>query len=167
MLTVERLNPGTDAEHSRGLLRLTVETERPEVVACRDCGTLAADHGRREHRLADAPCFATPVQLIWRKRRWRCREQRCPTGVWSEEHPALPARAKLTARAVEWAVQTLRWDDSTVSALARQLGWGHLPLAGGGLAHPDGRHPHPSPPGPQRRTRPRRAAGRSGHARGR
>ncbi|WP_432483561.1 hypothetical protein [Kineococcus esterisolvens] len=80
--------------------------------------------------MADAPCFATPVQLIWRKRRWRCREQRCPTDVWSEEHPALPARAKLTARAVEWAVQTLRWNDSTVSALARQLGWGHLPLAG-------------------------------------
>ncbi|WP_407659559.1 hypothetical protein [Kineococcus indalonis] len=62
------------------------------------------------------------MQLIWRKRRWRCREQRCPTGVWSEEHPALPARAKLTARAVEWSVQTLRWDDSTVCALARQLG---------------------------------------------
>lgn len=104
------------------MLRLTVQTDRPEVVACRDCGVLAADHGRREHRLADAPCFETPVQLIWRKRRWRCREPRCPTGIWSEEHPALPTRARLSTRAVEWAVQTPRWDDSTVSALARQLG---------------------------------------------
>jgi transposase len=94
LLVSNRLD--ADAEHPRGLLRLTVETGRPEVVACRDCGVLAADHGRREHRLADAPCFATPVQLIWRKRRWRCREQRCPTGVWSEDHPDLPARAKLT-----------------------------------------------------------------------
>ena len=120
LLALDRLQP--DAQQPRGLLRLTVQTDPPEVVACRSCGVLAADHGRREHRLADAPAFATPVQLIWRKRRWRCREPRCPTGVWSEEHPALPARAKLTTRAVAWAVQTLRWDDSTVSALARQLG---------------------------------------------
>jgi transposase len=66
LLALNRSEPSTDsdAEHPRGLLRLTVETERPEVVACRDCGVLAADHGRREHRLADAPCFGTPVQLI-------------------------------------------------------------------------------------------------------
>ena len=117
LLAVDRLEVGD--EHPRGL---TVQTDHPVVGACRDCGVLAADHGRREHRLTDAPAFATPVQLIWRKRRWRCREPRCPTGVWSEEHPALPARAKLSTRAIEWAVQTLRWDDSTVSALARQLG---------------------------------------------
>lgn len=124
LLALDRLDPdpSPDARHPRGLLRLTVQTSPPEVVACQTCGVLAADHGRREHRLADAPGFGTPVQLSWRKRRWRCREPRCPTGVWSEEHPALPARSKLTARAVAWAVQTLRWDDSTVSALARQLG---------------------------------------------
>ncbi len=120
LVALERVE--ADAECTRGLLRLTVETRAPTVVACRQCGVLAADHGRGEHRLADAPCFGTPVQLIWRKRRWRCREPRCPTGVWSEEHRALPARAKLTTRAVGWAIQTLRWDDSTVSALARQLG---------------------------------------------
>lgn len=62
------------------------------------------------------------MQLIWRKRRWRCRESRCPTGVWSEQHPALPVRAKLTTRAVTWAIQTPRWDDSTVSAFASQVG---------------------------------------------
>ena len=124
LLAVDRFDPdpSPDAEHPRGLLRLTVQTDPPEVVACRDCGVFAGDHGRRDHRLADAPCFGTPVQLVWRKRRWRCRELGCSTGVWSEEHPALPARAKLTVRAVAWAVQTLRWDDSTVSALARQLG---------------------------------------------
>ncbi|MCI3926377.1 ISL3 family transposase [Paenibacillus sp. TRM 82003] len=101
LLALHRLDPdpSPDAEHPRGLLRLTVQTGPPEVVACRDCGVLAADHGRREHRMADAPCFGTPVQLIWRKRRWRRREQRCPTGVWSEEHPALPERTKLTIRA--------------------------------------------------------------------
>ncbi|WP_432506683.1 ISL3 family transposase [Kineococcus arenarius] len=122
LLAFDRLAPSVDAEHPRGLLRLTIQTDPPAIVACHRCGVLTADHGRREHRLADAPAFGTPVQLIWRKRRWRCREPRCPAGAWSEEHPALPVRAKLTARAVAWATQTLRWDDSTVSALARQLG---------------------------------------------
>ena len=119
LLTLTRLHP--DAEHPRGLLRLTIQTDAPEVVACRRCAVVATAHGRRDHHLADAPAFGSPVQLVWRKRRWRCREARCPTGVWSEEHSALPARAKLTTRAVQWAVQTLRWDDSTGSALARQL----------------------------------------------
>jgi len=122
LIGLGRAEASTSAERSRGLLRLTVETDRPSVVACQGCGVLAADHGRREHRSADAPCFGTPVQLIWRMRRWRCPQPRCPAGVWSEEHPALPARAKLTTRAVAWTIQTLRWDDSTVSALARRLG---------------------------------------------
>ncbi|MGY1496855.1 transposase family protein [Streptomyces sp. QTS52] len=93
LLTLVRVDAGTEtaAEHPHGLLRLTVETARSPLVACHSCGVLAADHGRREHRLADASCFGTPVHLIWRNRRWRCREPRCPTGVWSEEHPALPA----------------------------------------------------------------------------
>lgn len=74
LLTVDRFECNPNAAHSRGLLRLTMETERSKFIACRDRGVLAADHGRREHRLADAPYFETPVQLIWRKRRWRCRE---------------------------------------------------------------------------------------------
>lgn len=127
-------HPG-DSQYPRGLLRLTVPTDPPEVVACRGCGVLAADHGRREHRLADAPCFATPVQLMWRNRRWRCREPRCPTGVWSEERPACLARAELTTRAVAWAVQASRWDGSTVSALAHQLSVDWCTLMGAIRAH--------------------------------
>lgn len=81
-------------------------------MACTRCGVIAGDHGRREHHLADAPAIATEVQLIWRKRRRRCREPRCPTGVWSEEHPALPTRSKLTTRAARLAgVDTLGVDE--------------------------------------------------------
>ncbi|MEZ0167059.1 ISL3 family transposase [Kineococcus sp. LSe6-4] len=123
LIEVERLDP--DGQHRRGLIRLTVATDPVadgEVVACHGCGVLAADHGRRTHRLADAPVLGTPTELVWRKRRWRCREPRCPVGTWTEEHPDLPARTKLTTRAVAWAIATLRWDDSTVSAIARQLG---------------------------------------------
>jgi transposase len=120
---VERLAP--DGRNRRGLIRLTVATDPVtdgEIIACHGCGVLAADHGRRTHRLADAPILGTPTELVWRKRRWRCREPRCEVVTWTEEHPDLPARAKLTTRAVAWAVQTLRWDDSTISAIARQLG---------------------------------------------
>ncbi|MEZ0492692.1 helix-turn-helix domain-containing protein [Kineococcus sp. TBRC 1896] len=90
LVALERVE--ADAECIRGLLRLTVDTKPPTVVAL------------------------PPV------RGSRCCEPRCPMGVWSEQHQALPTRAKLTTRAVEWAIQTLRWDYSTVSALARQLG---------------------------------------------
>lgn len=62
LLAVDR--PLYDAQYPRGLLRLTVQTDPPEVVACRTCGVLAVDHGRREHRPADAPAFAIPVQLL-------------------------------------------------------------------------------------------------------
>ncbi|MGI4896000.1 MAG: transposase family protein, partial [Janthinobacterium lividum] len=110
LIDVERLVP--DGQHRRGLLRLTVQTDpvaAGEIVACHGCGVLAADHGRRIHRLADAPVLGSPAELIWRKRRWRCPEPRCRVSTWTEDHPDLPARAKLTTRAVAWAVHTLRW----------------------------------------------------------
>ena len=120
LLAVERHE--ISHEHPRGLVRLTIQTIRPELVACLGCGVPAADHGRGVHRLADAPVFGVPCELVWRKRRYRCREPRCVVGVWSEQHPALPARAALSSRAVSWVMGVLRWDDSTVAALARQLG---------------------------------------------
>lgn len=45
-----------------------------------------------------------------------------PRQTWTEQHPFAAKRAKLTARAVEWAVDALRHDDTTVAALARRLG---------------------------------------------
>jgi len=73
-------------------------------------------------RLHDTPCFGRSVLVRWHKRIWRCGEQRCRAGTWTEDHPYAPARSKLTARAVRWAVDALRHDDTTVSAIARHLG---------------------------------------------
>lgn len=42
--------------------------------------------------------------------------------TWTEQHPYAAARSRLTSRAVEWAVDALRHDDTTVSAIARHLG---------------------------------------------
>jgi hypothetical protein len=72
--------------------------------------------------LHDAPCFARVTLLRWLVRIWRCREPLCPTQNFTEVHDIAPSRMVLTTRAVGWATSALSWDDTTVSALARQLG---------------------------------------------
>ncbi len=105
-----------------GVLVFDVETDQ-DVDGCRVCGVVAIGHGRRVHVLHDGPCFGRPVVVRWLKRVWRCREPTCATTTWSEACETLAKpRAKLTTRAVEWAVDGLRHDDTTVSALARHLG---------------------------------------------
>jgi transposase len=105
----------------RGELVLTVESDQ-EVTGCPSCGVVAVGHGRRVHRVHDAPCFATTTVVLWRKRIWRCLEPACPVVTFSETHPLAAPRAKLTARAVTWATDALIHDDTTVAALARHLG---------------------------------------------
>ncbi len=107
----------------RGLfLRVVVESP-PRIEACRECGVVAHSHGRRTVRLVDTPCFGRPVELVWRKRTWRCAEAACPTGSFTEQHEDLARpRALLTARACRWAVAQLRREHASVQGLARQLG---------------------------------------------
>lgn len=102
-------------------LLLTVETAA-ELLACPGCGVIAVGHGRRVHRVHDAPCYAVATVVLWRKRIWRCPEPACPVGTFSETHPFAAPRAKLSARAIAWAVAALGHDDTTISALARHLG---------------------------------------------
>lgn len=92
------------------------------LTGCPACGVVAVGHGRRSHRLADAPSFGMPVLVVWRKRTWRCPDAGCPVVTFSEVHDLAAPRAKLTRRAVTWATDALVWDDTTVAALARHLG---------------------------------------------
>jgi transposase len=108
-------------EDDRGRLVLTVESDQVQT-GCPSCGVVAVSHGRRPRTLHDAPCLGRVTVLRWLKRLWRCREPDCPTGVFSETHQIAPPRAVLTVRAVRWATDALAHDDTTVSALARQLG---------------------------------------------
>jgi len=73
--------------------------------------------------LVDVPCFGRPVELVWRKRTWRCQEPACPTGSFTEQDEKLAApRALLTTRACWWAITQLRREHASVQGLARQLG---------------------------------------------
>ena len=59
--------------------------------------------------LVDVPCFGRPVQMVWRKRTWRCREHASVAGiahqlgtswrtVWSSIEPLLQAMTADAAR---------------------------------------------------------------------
>ena len=104
-----------------GSVVLDVETDQA-LAGCAGCGVVAVGHGRRVVRLHDTPCFGRPVLVRWRKRIWRCPEDACPVETWTEDHAYAGKRSKLTARAIAWAVDALRHDDTTVSAIARHLG---------------------------------------------
>jgi transposase len=90
---------GVEFDPDVGILRVRVESV-PAVMGCRSCGVIAHSHGRREVELIDAPCFGRPVQLVWRKRTWRCAEPACAVKVFTEQNDQIaPPRALLTTRA--------------------------------------------------------------------
>ena len=102
-------------------LGLTVETG-PAEAGCPVCGVVAEPRGRRRRRLHDIPVFGAPVQLVWRQRRYRCRESACPVRGFTEDHPLAGPRAKLTARAAWWAISCIQRDQASVASVARRLG---------------------------------------------
>jgi transposase len=79
----------SECEGERGsFLRVVVESPK-RVEGCRSCGVVAGSHGRREVRLVDVPCLGRPVELVWRKRTWRCEEPDCPAGAFTERDDGL------------------------------------------------------------------------------
>ena len=58
-----------------------------DMVGCPGCGAVAWAHGRRPVRVRDLPVGGRPTTLIWIKRLWRCRYQRCEIRTWSETSP--------------------------------------------------------------------------------
>ena len=103
-------------------LVVTVESA-PTTIGCPICGVTAASHGRRSVTLVDAPCFGRPVQVVWRKRIWRCAEPVCPGRAFTEQDDRIARpRGLLTARACWWAIAQLRTEHASIAGLARQLG---------------------------------------------
>jgi transposase len=77
------------------LIELVVES-RFDAGACRSCGGLAPEPKERPEVLVrDLAISGRPVVLRWRKRRWRCTY--CQSS-WTETHPQIPSRARMTLR---------------------------------------------------------------------
>jgi transposase len=106
--------------------RLVVTVESgSDVAGCPACGVVARGHGRIAVRLVDAPSMGRPVEVVWRKRRWRCLERSCPAGTFVEADRRVHApRSLLTARACRWAIGQIRREHASVNGLRRQLGTG-------------------------------------------
>ncbi|MGI8773403.1 MAG: ISL3 family transposase [Actinomycetota bacterium] len=81
------------------LIELMVESQF-DAGCCRSCGGLAPEpKGRPEVLVRDLAISGRAVVLRWRKRRWRCTY--C-TSSWTESHPEIPSRARMTLRFKEY-----------------------------------------------------------------
>jgi transposase len=75
-----------------------------ELVAragcCPDCGRSSLEvKDRPRVRVRDLPLAGRVTELVWRKRRYRCRD--CGR-TFSESHRELPARQRVTRRLRRW-----------------------------------------------------------------
>ena len=76
-----------------------VVTADESASACPSCGVFSTSpKERRCTRPRDIPYGDRPVRLVWRKRRWRCREPLCARATFTESLPQVPARARVTTR---------------------------------------------------------------------
>jgi transposase len=77
------------------LIELVIQS-RFDAGACRCCGGLAPEPKERPEVLVrDLAISGRAVVLRWRKRRWRCTY--CHSS-WTESHPQIPARGRMTLR---------------------------------------------------------------------
>ena len=77
---------------------LLVETTAARAW-CPGCGVRAVGNGRRRVTVRDLPIAGMSTVIVWAKRTWRCREERCDRGSWSETSSDIGVRASLTERA--------------------------------------------------------------------
>ena len=116
-----------------------------EVPAgCPECGVVSTSpKGRVVTFPRDVPYGQELVRLVWHKHRWRCKEQLCPRGSFTESIPQVPARARITARlrGEVGAAAADRFSCVLAAAAHYRVSWpiAHAALAGhiaGPLAEP-------------------------------
>lgn len=80
--------------------RRVVVMQRVEEHGCPRCGVLVGGkpYDQRESRIKDLPMGHRRLEVVWRKRRYRCAERRCPQRVFTERSMQVPPRCRLTAR---------------------------------------------------------------------
>jgi transposase len=102
-------------------LVITVQTTA-DLVGCAGCGVRAQAQDRMPIEIRDLSCFGRPTRLVWRKRRWRCREPLCSARTWTEVSPAAMARQLITWRAGLEACRQVGELARPVSTVAAELG---------------------------------------------
>lgn len=102
-------------------LVITIQTTA-DLVGCTGCGIRAEAQDRMSIEIRDLACFGRPTRLVWRKRRWRCREALCPVRTWTETSPAAMARQLITWRAGLEACRQVGELARPVSTVAAEFG---------------------------------------------
>ncbi len=88
---VERLPDGARVVHA--------VTAEPAAAACPSCGVVSTSvKARAVTSPRDIPYGEDRIELRWNKTRWRCREDYCERGSFTEAIVQVPARARTTGR---------------------------------------------------------------------
>ena len=112
---------GVDAVDPDEPIRVHVETRR-QRPDCHRCETPAVVKDRPLVELVDLPVFGRPARLVWRKHRWACPDDMCPSGSWTEQEPRIAApRLALTDRAGRWVTFQVGYHGRTVNEVAQDL----------------------------------------------
>jgi transposase len=98
---------------------LLIETTR-DLVGCPTCGVRAVGHGRSVVHVRDLEMSGRPVRLVWRRRRWRCADEDCPTKTFTEDPPVI--EGVLTARVAAEICRQVGQHGRSVAELARRFG---------------------------------------------
>jgi hypothetical protein len=102
---------------------LVIAIETTAVIAwCAACGGRAQAHDRMPVEVRDLACFGRPARLVWRKRRWRCREHACDAKTWTEHCDHFDAQRVITRRAGTEACRQVGELARPVSKVAEELG---------------------------------------------
>jgi transposase len=100
---------------------IAIETDA-DLVGCARCGVRAEAQDRMPIAIRDLACFGRPARLVWHKRRWRCREQRCDAKTWTERCEQVDAQAVITRRAGMEACRQVGENARPVSSIAGEFG---------------------------------------------
>ena len=108
-----------------GVKIVQLVTDDPDAARCPSCRVLSSS-GKDWvlTRPRDLPCGGELMSVQWRKRRWRCRAERCPRQTFTEQVVQVPAGMRTTTRlrtALAVAVEDGR-DQSEVAA-AHGVSW--------------------------------------------
>jgi transposase len=91
---VERVERSTD-----GMRVVHVATAEEKAAACPSCGVFSTSlKGRVTTSPRDIPYGKDRIMVRWNKTRWRCREDYCERGSFTEAIAQIPARARTTRR---------------------------------------------------------------------